>query len=237
MPGTTSLKAAGKVATPPPQSEFDKLALRNCCRTESGFFRRLHVLNPGTKGPWPAVYFSTSGATRFDPPGGVGTMCMGQTLGGAMMEKYDDSWGALGDPSRSVTEGQLKATWETVIYLPPLTLFDCSGRNNLTFIGVDAQLYTGEYAGTQAWALRMMAHPDMIDGIWFPSRHDPSRQNIALFQRTASHSDPTLTAATLSSWRISPAHTGGLVYGLKQALATHPEINATLAELKVSRIP
>ena len=240
MPGTTSLKAAGKVATPPPQTDFDKIPLGDYCRTESGLFRRLHVLKPGTTDPWPAVYFSTRGTTRFDPARGIGTMCVGQSLGGAMMEKYDDSWGALGDPSRSVTEGQLKETWETVIYLPRVTLFDCGGRNHLSLIGADAQLYTGEYSGTQLWALRMMSHPAMIEGIWFPSRHDPNRQNIALFQRPpfpSSHHDSNLTLANLPSWTISPAHAGGLVYGPNQVLATHPEIDATLTELKVSRMP
>lgn len=237
MPRTTPLKAAGKVAKPPPQTAFDKIPLSKYCRTETGVFRRLHVLKPGTKGPWPAVYFSVKDATRFDPAGGVGTMCVGQSLGGAMMEKYDDFWS---HEERSLTEGQLKETWETVIYLPPVTLFDCSGRNNLSNIGVDAQLYTGEYPGTRVWALRMMSHPDLIDGIWFPSRHDPSRQNIALFQRTRftnPHHDANLTVPNLKNWTPPPAHAARLIYGPAQLLATHPEIDDTMVELRVIQLP
>lgn len=167
-------------------------------------------------------------------------MCVGQSLGGAMMEKYDDRWGPAGDPTRSLTKAELNETWETVIYLPSMDLFDCGGPNYLSLIGVDAQLYTGEYSGSQVWALRMMSHPDKIDGIWFPSRHDPNRQNIALFQRTiftSSHHDPDLTVPNLGSWTPLPAHAGGLIYGPEQVLATHPEIDATMKELQVIPLP
>jgi hypothetical protein len=240
MPRTTSLKAAGKVATPPAQADFDKIPLLDYCRIETGLFRRLHVLKPRTKKPWPAVYFSTAGITRFDPVGGAGTMCVGQSLGGAMMEKFDDSWGPRGDSSRKVTETQLKETWETVISLPSVTLFDCSGPNHLSFIGTDAQMYTGEYSGTQVWALRMMRHPALIDGIWFPSRHDPNRHNIALFQRTAftsSSYDPSLTVINIGTWTAALAHAAGLIYGPAQDLATHSDTDDTLTELRVGRVP
>lgn len=166
-------------------------------------------------------------------------MCVGQSLGGALMEKFDDSWGPAGDDSRSLTEQQLNETWETLIYLPPVTLFDCGGPNHLSKIGMDAQMYTGEYAGTQVWAMRMMSHPHMIDGIVFPSRHDPTRQNIALFKRLAlatPHHDPTLTIANLPGWTPDAAHSADLIYGPMQILATHPELDATLVDLEVSRV-
>lgn len=109
-------------------------------------------------------------------------MCVGTSLAGALMEKFDDSWGPSGDPSRSLTEMQLNEIWETLIYLPDVELFDATGGNP-SKIGVDGQIATGEYTITREWALLMMRHPDAIDGILFPSRHDLQRRNIALFER------------------------------------------------------
>ena len=48
------------------------------------------------------------------------------------------------------------------------------------------------------WALRIMEHSTNADGIWYPSRHDDTRRNLALFQR------PKLLPARLESALIPP---------------------------------
>jgi len=202
-------------------------------------FRRLHVINPATRQPWPPIYFSRAGNTRFDPVGGVGTMCVGESLGGAILEKFDDSLGPEGDDSRSLTETQLRETWETLVYLPGVQLFDATGKN-LSLICVDAQFAVGEYSITREWALRIMFHPDEVDGILFPSRHDLARKNIALFGRPRlakmPRYDAKLSLPDIGTWNAKPADAGQLIFGPEQVLEHHPELDATLDELVVGRL-
>jgi len=154
MPNPTPKKVAGKVTPPPSQADFNKRPLGKYCRSVTGMFRRLHVINPATHQPWPPIYFSSAGNTRFDPVGGIGTMCVGESLGGAILEKFDDRFGPEGDDSRSLTETELRETWETLMYLPSVQLFDATGKN-LSLIRADAQFAVGEYSITREWALRI----------------------------------------------------------------------------------
>lgn len=239
MPTPTPRKVAGKVRTPPSQSQFDNLPLRKYCLSETGIYRRLHVIDPATGDPWPAIFFSKQGRTRFDPAGGAGTMCVGTSLGGAMLEKFDDSWGPVGDPSRSLTDTQLRETWETLIYLPPVELFDATGGNP-SKIGIDGQIATGEYTTTRNWALLMMLHPAAINGILFPSRHDLQRRNVALFDPgplMPSIYDATLTIENIDTWTPKPAEAGNIVWGPAQLLLDHPELDWTVTDLEVAITP
>jgi hypothetical protein len=102
-------KTPGKLNSPPTQAEFDKLPLANLCGPVKGVFYRLHSLNPASGKAWPALFFSQRGATRFDPATGVGTLYIGSSLVGALMEMFDDRWGPLGDSSRSLTEPELQS--------------------------------------------------------------------------------------------------------------------------------
>ena len=150
-------KTAGKINQPPAQADFDKIALAGFCQNVSGVFYRLHSSDPAGNA-WPPLHFSKRGNSRFDPKAGVGTLCVGETLAGAMMELFDDHWGPVGSLGRSVTETQLRGTWVTRVSLPDVSLFDATGAN-LSKIGTDAQLLTGKYMTTRKWATRMMRHP------------------------------------------------------------------------------
>jgi hypothetical protein len=156
-----------------------------------------------------------------------------------MMELFDDHWGPVGSPGRSVTEQILNQTWVTRVSLPTVHLFDATGPN-LSKIGTDAQFLTGRYSTTRKWAARMMKHPDDIDGVWYRSRHDPNRLNVALFQRAtylpAIH-DTHLMPFEPDAWTRNPGHATALVYGNAIRLHDHPELNAALIELQVARIP
>lgn len=85
-------KIPGKLNPPPAQTAFDQLPLGQHCGPMKDVFYRLHSLNPATGTAWPPVFFSHLGATRFDPAAGVGTLYMGSTLVGALLEMFDDRW-------------------------------------------------------------------------------------------------------------------------------------------------
>lgn len=74
--------------------------------------------------PWPPIYFSRAGRTRFDPPAGSGALYLGETLSGVLMEIFDDMWGPVGDVTRSLTATQLREWWVSLAapqgpYHPP----------------------------------------------------------------------------------------------------------------------
>ena len=231
-------KIAGKINQPPAQADFDAIALAAFCRQVQGVFYRLHGSDPAGNA-WPPLHFSKRGNSRFDSRGGVGALCIGQTLAGAMMEVFDDHWGPVGSLGRSVTEAQLEQTWVTRVSLPATRLFDATGPN-LSKIGVDAQLLTGKYTTTRKWAARLMGHRDQIDGILYRSRHDLDRINVALFQRGAffpAALSPALQPFAPDPWTRSAGYGAVLVHSVAVRLRDHPELTGALVELRVARLP
>jgi hypothetical protein len=232
-------KTAGKPNEPPEQADFDALPLKDWCRRVGGVFHRLHSRDPRSGKPCPPVHFSRRGNTRFDPRDGIGSFCLARTLAGALMEVFDDHWGPIGTLGRSVSEQQLRDTFESLIYVSDVEVFDTSGPY-LSWIGADAQLLSGDYAITRRWALRLMRHPHQIGGIVYPSRHDLSRENVALFEGRpfkVPNVDPDLKAGRYASWKPRPSDLPGLIHGPPESLSTHPELITALVELKVARLP
>ncbi|WP_083889291.1 RES family NAD+ phosphorylase [Xenococcus sp. PCC 7305] len=62
-----------------------------------------------------------------------------------------------------------------------LSLVDLTGRG-LTLLDADARLLTGDYTIAQQWPQALQDHPSSPDGIYYRSRHDPSRFCLALYQ-------------------------------------------------------
>lgn len=232
-------KIAGKINQPSQQAVFDKIALAGFCIPVQAVFYRLHSTNPGDSdgNPWAPVHFSKRNNTRFDPKFGVGTLCLGETLAGAMMELFDDHWGPVGSLGRSVTGAELFETWVTRVSLPNVSLFDATGPN-LSKIGTDAQVLTGKYTTTRKWALKMIRHPDRIDGVLYRSRHDLDRKNIALFGRArflpAIH-DPNLQPSEPNAWARNAGHGTAVVHGDAVRLRDHTGLQAALIELQVAQ--
>lgn len=232
-----SKKTAGKLNQPPVQADFNKIALGGCCQRVGGVFYRLHSTDT-IGNPWPPIHFSKRGNSRFDPVTGAGSLCMAETLAGAMMELFDDHWGPVGSLGRSVTEQQLATTWVTRVSLPESRLFDAMG-SNLSRIGTDAQLLTGKYTTTRKWTKRMMEHPDKIDGVRYRSRHDLQRINVAVFRRAGlvpATLDPKLQPFEPDPWRRNPGHGSTLVHGNALRLRDHPHLNLALVELEVAKL-
>lgn len=155
------------------------------------------------------------------------------------MEMFDDRWGPLGDPSRSLTQTELTQWWVTLFATPLVYLFEAA-QSNLSKIGTDFQLLTGDHATARDWALCLMHHPDNVGGILFGSRHDTTLQNVALFNRPGL--TPALLEAALKPPTAAHGHgpakvSGPLIYGPAVLLRDHPELSQALQALEVSILP
>lgn len=232
-------KTPGKLGAPPAQSEFDALPLGTLTKTVEGAFYRLHSLNTAIGAAWDPLHFSARGTSRFDPVGGAGALYLAAELAGALMEAFDDRWGPVGSLGRSVTRQELNEWWVTLVDVPLIEMFDATGRN-LSKLGTDAQLLTGDYPTTQLWARRLMDHPQQVGGILYRSRHDPTRLDVALFQRPGllpARFDAQLDPAGALKWTRQPIDGMTLVHGPAILLAQHPDLPAALSELAVAVLP
>jgi RES domain-containing protein len=233
------LKTPGKLNLPPPQATFDELPLESWCGQRSGVYYRLHSRAPATGKPWPPIHFSQSGRSRFDPVDGPGTLYLGETLAAALLEVFDDSWGPVNASSRRLTLTQLGEWWVTLVAVPTVNLFYAHGIN-LSKIGTDNQLLSGDHAVARQWALALVKHPLKIDGIYYPSRHHAGERNLAIFnQRGWSPAQPDKTllppAAKHRKRKILPG--GPMFCGPPVLLRDHPELKSVLIELEVAVLP
>jgi len=105
---------------------------------------------------------------------------------------------------------------------------------------VGLQLLAGEHTTARQWALRLMEHPAAIGGIRYPSRHDDTRRNVALFQRPGllpEQKEPALTPPASTQVALASRDSGPLLYGPAVCLRDHPELLPALAELEVALLP
>jgi hypothetical protein len=128
-----------------------------------------------------------------------------------------------GNPNRSLTIGTLEQWHVSPVHLPAVRLFDASGQN-LSKIGTDAQLLSAGYNVTQQWALRLAAHPAAIDGIYYPSRHNPSAERGWRVGKRAS-------SARAKSKRKE------ITFGSASRLADYPGTLRACIELEVAILP
>ena len=229
-------KTPGRISLPSSQSEFDKIRLKRFCVPVQGLFQRVHGLNPSTGNPYPPIHFSRLGNSRFDPKGGIGTLCIGNSLAVALMEVFDDSWGAVGTSARALTARQLNEWWVTMVCVPKASTFDARGHN-LSKIGTDQQLVTGKHSTARHWALRLLRHPAGIDGILYPSRHTTADCNVALFRRAKFLPEVFDPALDVSLPVLSARMTKAIAFGPSVLLAKHPNLKSTLRELEVAMLP
>ncbi len=164
---------------------------------------------------------------------------MGETLDGVLLEIFDDSWGAVNSPTRSLTKTQLQEWWVTLIAVPSVTLFDAR-KNHLSKIGTDAQLLSGDHATSREWALSLARHPLKVGGLYYPSRHDGGHCNLAVFRQRVW--PPERFASRLKgpapmhgSWKFKS--TDPLVYGPPVLLRDHPDLQLALMHLEVAVLP
>jgi len=163
--------------------------------------RSLSILE--SAGPWyrlnlarypSALYFDRTGGGRFDgPQQSYGILYVGEDLFGPFIESFGRTHGKVAIASGDLQERYLAQ----FVSVQPLRFADLCGAG-LSRIGVecarrstpprnvdaDNRINNGEdYGVSRQWAQAIWQHPDTVDGIRYPSRHDPSRILCGLFDR------------------------------------------------------
>jgi hypothetical protein len=135
----------------------------------------------------------TSGLHRFDAPDrSYGVLYAGSDAYCAFIETFARSAG-----SNIVTTAELEArSLSEMKATRPLRLIDLTQFGALVRIGADSRLFAGEHSVTQPWSKALHEHPAETDGLIFPSRLDPVRHAIALYQDRA----PKLVELSRQSW-------------------------------------
>ena len=137
------------------------------------------------------LHFGRSGGERFDAPGHeFGVLYVGRDAHCAFIETF----GREG-PLQPIRLDQLAArALARIDTARALRLVDLTGRG-LARIGADARLATGDHEISQAWSRALHDHPSRPDGLYYRSRHDPSRRCAVVFDRAARR----LTGSSLGS--------------------------------------
>jgi len=131
------------------------------------------------------VFFGKGMANRWDAPAGeYGVLYLGSDVFCAFME--------------SIGRGVLRSRWfprsrfSKEVFrrfgLPGrFVLMDLVSSGGLTRIGAEGSLSSGSgYKNSQRWSKALRDHPAKPDGIYYYSRHDPSRTACALYEHCAS---------------------------------------------------
>ncbi len=165
------MAAPGRHPTPPRGGYTASLAIQRVPKSHIWF--RLY------RAQYDSLHFGTTQRSRFDAAHGeFGVLYVARQIAGAFIETL------VRDGKREISEDRLEGFHVAEITASRgLTLVDLAGKG-LVRMGVDARLNTGDYRMAQRWASAFFAHADKVDGILYPSRHDPRRHLAALFDRT-----------------------------------------------------
>lgn len=134
------------------------------------------------------IFFGCMGSNRFDAPAkeyeilyaGCDEFCAFRETIGRLTQQ------------RIITKKLLQSRYLSKLRTShPLKLIDLTG-GGLTHIDADARLLTGDYTIAQQWSLAFWQHPEKIDGIYYRSRHDPSRFCIGLYDRAQNNLEISL---------------------------------------------
>lgn len=148
---------------------------------------RTHAIN---RSP---IHFGRSRQHRFDSPdGSYGVLYAGRDEYCAFIETFARAAG-----SRTITTSELKNRCLAELKAArTLRLADLTQSGTLVRLGADARLFSGDHAISQAWSKAFYDHPFMLDGLLYPSRLDPARQALALFEGHA----PKLVELNRQTW-------------------------------------
>jgi hypothetical protein len=161
---------------------------------------RFHGHDKATYLPFGPIFFSEREDSRWDFKGDPlvtnsgGTLCLGKTFAGALMEYFDRDWpgfleakGSVLAKQRALFAHDLTHVYVTRIRIPKgLKLFDLTKPGAMNAIGfkLDAWLTaTKEYKDTRPWS-RWFSQCGKIDGLIFSSRPGGAQvMNYVLFNR------------------------------------------------------
>jgi hypothetical protein len=153
----------------------------------SGSMFRTHGLN---RSP---LFFGKARSNRFDAPDrSYGVLYAGRDQFCAFIETLARAAG-----TRIVTTAELeKQALSELKAVRPLRLIDLTQSGALMRIGADARLFSAGHDISQQWSKALHDHALRADGILYPSRLDPQRHAIALFEDRA----PQILTLSRQSW-------------------------------------
>jgi hypothetical protein len=139
------------------------------------------------------IFFGKTGQYRFEAPdGSYGVLYAGTDAFCAFVESF------VKNPScRVITTAELKS--KAIAELSSarvLRLIDLTQSGALVRIGADARLFSADREAAQRWSKALHDHPVLADGILYPSRLDPARRAVALFDDRA----PKLRELSRQTW-------------------------------------
>jgi hypothetical protein len=139
------------------------------------------------------IFFGRSRANRFDAvDGSFGVLYAGRDLFCAFIETF--AW-AAGTQIVTTAELQRRGVSELKA-VRPLRLIDLTRSGALVRIGADARLFSGDHSVAQRWSFALHEHPSKADGLMYPSRLDPEKHGLALFEDRT----PELITLNRQSW-------------------------------------
>lgn len=160
-------------------------------------------------GPWfrshpvelSSVYYGRLARNRFDDPRGeYGVFYVADDPCGAFVETFGQLLSASTTLPRVITSGELASrALSTITCKRPLKLVDLTGPG-LARIGADSRLFSGEHRVSREWSRAFHEHPSKVDGLFYPTRHDPTCKAAAIFNEALDWAD--IARAT---WLSQPA--------------------------------
>ena len=171
------------------------------------------------------IFYGRTGANRFDAPdGSFGVLYAGCDPFTAFIETF-----AVAAGTRIITTTALKEKALSELKAArALRLIDLTQSGTLMRIGADARLFSGSHDDAQLWSKQLHAHPCKADGLLYPSRLDPLRQSIALFEDRA----PALIELDRQSW-----YGPGKLRSLLAEIAEHYELQLIETQFITKRKP
>jgi len=162
---------------PPPPPLRDAARYQLPLTSLAGPWVRIFRFAPGRS----PLYFGSARTYRFDDPlGRFGMLYPAEHLAGAFIETFGR---AVGQHLIAVPNLQARHL-ASVRATRPLKLVDLRGRH-LAALGATGELTAGrDYARSQRWSRWFYSHPQRLDGLLYPCRHDPEQRAVALFDRT-----------------------------------------------------
>lgn len=118
-------------------------------------------------------------AYRFDAPRGEFGVCyLGRTPEASFAETF-----LRQPPVRLVTLGDLAGRSLATIHLKRTLRLAALHGPSLARMGATAEVASGDYTLSRAWALALWRHGDDADGLVYRCRHDDASFAVALFDR------------------------------------------------------
>ncbi|MGL5793085.1 MAG: RES family NAD+ phosphorylase [Waterburya sp.] len=154
---------------PPPPSNLSQREILLQTFAAETIFYRIH------QAKYDPIYFSSSGRGRFDTPEGIIYLGLDEYVA------FRETIGRFSQYRLISSEELEKRRMTEVKSDRSLSLVDLTGKG-LTLLDADARLLTGSYGIAQQWSKALQDHSKHPDGIYYRSRHDPSRFCIALYQ-------------------------------------------------------